>query len=115
MDDVVAVAVTFADGQVRYFLTYGRTFGPTAADEVTTAVLQSAASCGQGPPTTASLCRSLQEAAGAPYFFEALFELARNAVSPDARGYRSWLRKTGREMRDGRQIWYLGDDEATSR
>lgn len=54
------------------------------------------------------LCRTVGEAAQAPYFFEAFFEMARSR----RRQVRSmWIlqrRATARKMAEGREIWFLG-------
>ena len=61
-----------------------------------------------GTPLTATVCKTLHDASSQPYFFEALFDMARDAVSPGTRGYGRWRRRIAREMSDGREIWFLG-------
>ncbi|HVM35594.1 MAG TPA: hypothetical protein VM784_09635 [Actinomycetota bacterium] len=114
MDDAVAVAVKFGEGDAQYFLVYGRIFGSVETDALEAAVLRFAPSCGlEGSPTTATVCATLQEASGEPYFFECLFEMTRDAVSPSIGPYGRWRhgrwrKKIARDMNEGRKIWYLG-------
>lgn len=114
MDDVVAVAVELGEGGARYFLTHGRIFDPVETDGLEAAVLRFAPSCGlEGSPTTARVCATLQEASGEPYFFECLFEMTRDAVSPSSGPfgrwrYGRWKKRIARDMNEGRGIWYLG-------
>ena len=109
MEDLVAVAITFDGGRKRYVLAYGRIFDAVDPTELEAVVLEMAQRSDLGgTPVAASVCASLQEAAGEPFFFEALFEMTRDAVSPGSRRYARWRKRIARRMREGREIWLLG-------
>lgn len=109
MEDLVAVAITLRDGGKRYVIAYGRIFDEVDPAELESVVLKSAqqSNCGAAA-VAASVCLSLKEAAGEPFFFEALFDMTRDAVSPGSRGYARWRKRIAREMHEGRHIWALG-------
>lgn len=112
LDDLVAVAITFSEGGARYVLAYGRildTVNPAGLEAVVLKYAQS--SDLGGTAVAASACASLREASGEPYFFEALFEMSRNAVEPGRRGYARWKKRIARGMNEGREIWLLGARE----
>ncbi len=109
MEDLVAVAVAFSEGGTRYFLAYGRVFGAVDYDALEAVVLKAAKQSDYGgKPLTATVCKTLHDASSQPYFFEALFEMARGAVSPESRSYRRWKRRMAQKMSEGREIWFLG-------
>lgn len=106
MDNVAAVALTLREGGMRYFLVYEIDLD---SDAVEAAVLKLAhRSDYGGPPLAATVCTTLQEASGEPYFFESLFEMTRDAVSPSSWRYGRWKRRIARDMDEGREIWFLG-------
>jgi len=109
VEDLVAVAVSLSEGGTRYFIAYGRICDPVEPTALEAVVLNAARSTDLGgTPVVASLCATLQEASGEPFFFEALFDMSRNAVAPGTRGYSRWKKRLAREMHDGREIWFLG-------
>ena len=108
MEDVVAARVQLADGSTRYFVTWGRIqdpVDPTGLEEVLWAAL-SGFELG-GVPESVQLCRSLQEAADAEFFYEALVAIARQPI-PYGPGYGAWAEEKRREMLSGRDFWYAG-------
>lgn len=112
VEDVVAVAVDFTDVGTRYFIVHGRVFGAVDHEAIEAAVLKVAQrSDFGGTPLTATVCRTLQEASGQPYFYEALFGMTRDAVSPGSRRYERWRRRIAVSMNEGREIWFLGHPE----
>lgn len=109
MEGLVAVAVEFTEVGTRYFIVYGRIFGAVDYEAIEAVVLKAAQRSDYGgTPITATVCRTLHEASGQPYFYEALFDMARDAVSPGTRGYERWRRRIARSMNEGREIWFLG-------
>lgn len=112
MENLVAVAVDFTDIGTRYFIAYGRIFGAVEYEAIEAAVLKAAQQSDYGgTPLTATVCRALHEASAQPYFYEALFDMTRDAVSPGTRKYERWRRRIARSMSDGREIWFLGHPE----
>jgi hypothetical protein len=55
----------------------------------------------------AEVCRSLQDAAGEPYFYEALFAFGQKPI-PFGEGYAGWRESMDRAMQEGREIYFLG-------
>lgn len=112
MEDLVAVAISLTEGGTRYVLAYGRILDTVDPAGLEAVVLKSAQRSDLGgTAVAASVCASLGEASGEPYFFEALFEMSRDAVEPGRRGYARWKKRMAREMNEGRQIWLLGARE----
>ena len=111
MDDVIAIQVELANGTRRFFLTFGRiqdTVDPTAVCELVLA------HAGQytlgGEPVSATLCRTLREAAtseDAPYFYEGLLSLGRTAIS-FGDNYPTWRAQVAAEMQAGKYLYYCG-------
>jgi hypothetical protein len=101
MEDIVAVAITTDTGTVCYALTWGRiqdTVDPTALEAV---VLANARRFGTpGTPVSAKLCGTLQEAAGAPWFYENFFDFCQNPI-PFGPKYKKWRKRIRRRMEAG--------------
>lgn len=114
LDTVVAVRVTRRTGSHVYFLTWGRIFDPvdTAGIERSIADFALASTDLKDDFQHTEVCRSLQEAAAAPYFFESFFEMAQ-AKTPET-GWRLavWKRRIARRMAKGQEIWFLGMPDA---
>ena len=95
-------------GQTCFFVTWGRiqdSSDPRALEEL---VLRAAAKFAVGgPPVSARVCASLQEAAAQPYFYEALIRMAGRPI-PYAEGYDAWRREKAKAMDEGREIYFLG-------
>lgn len=108
MEDIVAVRVKLSSGRSRYFLTWGRI--PEAVDpQPLLAIVRGNLHRFDlgGTPKTVEMCPTLQDASGAPYFFETLFELAQRPI-PFGPGYKAWRRRTLAAMKTGRELHYLG-------
>jgi len=108
MEDIVAVRVTLTSGRSRYFLTWGRI--PEAIDPQPLLAIVSdnlhRFDLG-GEPRAVDLCPSLQEAAGAPYFFEALFQMSQKPI-PFGPGYKPWSKRMLLAIQGGSELYDLG-------
>jgi hypothetical protein len=65
-----------------------------------------------GPAVSISVCDSLREAAGARYFYECFFEMCQKPI-PFGDGYKVWAAQMLEQLKQGREIYYLGADMAT--
>ena len=109
VEEVVAVELTTASGDVRFVVTWGRIQHRTEPAQLEAIVLAHADQFGVAA-TAARVCRSLQEARDAPYFFEALVHFSAEIASRSARDeFGEWEHRTASEMREGRHLYYLGD------
>jgi hypothetical protein len=111
MDDVVAIEVSLADGDVRYFLTWGRVQDTVDPGPVCDLVLRASAAFSLGgKPVTARMCTTLREAAqspNAPYFYECFLTFCHQPI-PYGEGYEAWRTATDLAMRAGKEISYCG-------
>ena len=108
MDDIVAVRVELDTGEHRYFITWGRLHDVVDPRPLAHVILANAHhfSLG-GKPIQASVCDSLSEASGAPYFFEGLLAISRESI-PFGPGYEEWRKSKLEAMAKGREIHFLG-------
>jgi hypothetical protein len=115
LEDIVALRADFANGETRYFITWGRIFHPVDPTELMKAAWPHLSKF-QLPASVVSLsvCDSLQEAAGERYFYEALFQFSQRAI-PFGSAYRSWAARTRRQLLSREQISYLGNPVAPRR
>lgn len=60
-----------------------------------------------GPPVSARVCESLQEASTQPYFYEAMLKSAQQPI-PYGEGYEAWRRERAKAMEAGQEIYFLG-------
>ena len=108
MEDIVAIRVRLSSGESRYFLTWGRI--PEAVDpEPLLSIVRNNLhrfALG-GAPELVELCPTLQDAAGAPYFFEALFTMSQRPI-PFGTGYKAWRKRIQAALKNGQEIHYLG-------
>ena len=111
MDHLVAIAVELEGGAKQFYMTWGRiqhTSDPAPLEQL---VLRH---CTQhdlgGTPLTARLCRTLQEASHAPYFYEALFTFSQTLI-PSGERYESWRSDLNERMQRGEELYYLGNPE----
>ena len=51
---------------------------------------------------------SLHPATASPYFYECFFKLCQQPI-PYGDDYPAWRRRIMRRMREGKEIWYLGE------
>ena len=108
MDTIVAVRVTLQTGENRYFLTWGRLTVPVWPKTIEKAVLDAAERFALGgTPVAATVCDSLQEAAGERFFFEGLVQMMR-ALRPVGRGYERWAEKMMAAVQGGKELYYCG-------
>lgn len=108
MEDIVAVAVHLSSGEDRFFLTWGRIQDPVDPAELEEVVLRNATHFAiGGEPVSARLCASLQEASGAPLFYEYFFGFCQRPI-PFGSGYRRWRKRMARRMEKGREMALVG-------
>jgi hypothetical protein len=108
MEDIVAVRVKYESNVTRYFLTWGRVFGPVDGSQIEQLVREYAENPSKGEHVnTAEVCRSMQEASHAEYFFEAFSAML--AIGPKfGDAYESWSETRRQRMGEGKEIWDLG-------
>jgi hypothetical protein len=112
MEDIVAVEVRLADGQRRYFLTWGRIQDPVDPHPLAEIVLRNATNWAiDGDPVSARVLWDLRPAATAPYFGESFFQMCQRPI-PYGSGYKRWREGIAAEQEQGKSIWYLGHDRA---
>jgi hypothetical protein len=109
MDEIIALRVELANEQRRFFLTWGRLadpVDPTSLIDIVQPQLRRFAL--GGDIARVEVCATLQDAATAPYFYEALFHMCQQKI-PYGEGYERWAAETLRKMRDGGELYYLGE------
>lgn len=108
MEDWVAVEVRTDMAQSGFFITWGRIQDTVDPGPLEGLILRTA---GQfqigGEPLSARVCASLQDAAGQPYFYEALLSIAQQPI-PRGEGFEDWRRERAEAMEEGREIYFLG-------
>ncbi len=108
MEDIVAVRVTLTSGRSRYFLTWGRIPDATDPQPLLAIVRDNLHRFDLGgEPRAVDLCPTLQEAAGAPYFFEALFQMSQKPI-PFGSGHKAWSKRMLRAIQGGSELYYWG-------
>ena len=106
----MAVEVRLADGQRRYFLTWGRIQDQTDPRPLAEIVLRNArASALHGDPVSARVLWDLRPAVSAPYFRECFFQMCQRPI-PYGSGYEPWRERIAAEQEEGKSLWYLGHD-----
>ena len=114
MEEIVAVSVKLTNGQVRYFLTWGRIQQNIATEDLEAIVLRHASTFDLGGiPKRARICPTLQKASRQPYFFECFFAMSRKGI-PEGRRFGAWKRKVAKAMRRGQELYYLGNSKRDS-
>src|SRR6266571_3213483 len=114
MEHIVALRVVLSKGPAQYFLTWGRLLDPVETgglEELVGSHLSKFAL--PGPAVSISVCDSLREAAGARYFYECFFQMCQQAI-PIGEGYKQWAAQMLEKLKQGREIYYLGDEIETS-
>ena len=112
MDDIVAVSVTLKSKEKRYFLTWGRIQERVDSVPLEKLVLKHSSTWDLGgEPVKASLCYSLQDASGQPYFYEALFIMSQQLI-PDGAKFKKWKSAIANDMKKGGSIFYCGNPKA---
>jgi hypothetical protein len=108
MEEIVAVAVALANGQKRYFLTWGRIQDSVDTKPLEDLILTHAVAYDLGGrPTKAYVCESLQAAAGEPYFYEGLCYLIARRGAPNISEAKRNSRLS-KLMKQGKGFYYLG-------
>jgi hypothetical protein len=117
MDDVVAVEVELAAGELRYFITWGRIQDEVDPEPLAALVLEQSRQVGLGNPAQrARVCQSLREAAdsrSAPYFYECLLAFVRQPI-PFGPDYQKWRADRAAAMAMGKEIAYCGEPDPGS-
>ena len=114
MENVIAIKARTDQGQVRYWLTWGRLFGPVDPEPMIAAVRPHLRwSEQQGEIVEVTVCPSLQAASAEPYFFEGLFWLGQTHI-PSGGDFEDWKQTKRDRLAAGRELFYLGDPEAFS-
>jgi hypothetical protein len=107
VEDIVAIKVVGQSGRKHFFLTWGRIFDSIDGKPLLAAVRPNLRQWGVYKTRSLQVCCSLQEAASEPYFYEALFMMAQERI-PFGPKYKSWQSRKRKEIRKGKEIWYLG-------
>ena len=111
MDDLVAVAVELSGGARRFYMTWGRIQHPVDPAPVEQLVLRYCVHEDLGgEPLAARVCRTLQEACHAPYFYEALFAFGQTRI-PFGDQYEAWRSALDERMQRGEELYYLGNPD----
>jgi hypothetical protein len=117
MDDVVAVEVELAAGELRYFITWGRIQDEVDPEPLAALVLEHSRQVAlDNPAQRARVCQSLREAAdsqSAPYFYECLLVFVRRPV-PFGPDYQKWRAARAAAMAMGKEIAYCGEPDPGS-
>jgi hypothetical protein len=112
MEEIVAVEVCLAEGQSRYFITWGRIQGGVAYAAVADLVARAAAEqYGMREIAFTRVCYSLREAADAAeaeHFYEGLARFASVTIPRGRRRYERWRRRRAKAMERGHEIYYCG-------
>lgn len=109
MEELVAVAITTDTGAVGYILTWGRIHDTVDPAPLETVVLSSADRFATpGKPVSTQVCRTLQEAAGAPWFYEYFFDFCQRPIPLGPKKYKKWRKRMKRRMEAGREMAFIG-------
>ncbi|HEX4204095.1 MAG TPA: hypothetical protein VHZ51_07825 [Ktedonobacteraceae bacterium] len=109
MEDIVAVRVELQDGTYRFFLTWGRIQERVDPEPLEQLIFDHCEAFDLGgTPIKASLCCTLQEAISAPYFYEYFFMMGQQTI-PFGKNYNKWRKQMDKKMRDGKELYYLGN------
>ena len=111
MEDIIAVAVELVSGEQRYFLTWGRIQDKVDPQPVAALVLALSYrfALGGGVGVSAHVCGSLLEASTAPYFYEYFFMMCQQRIPFGRYSYPRWRRAMDAKMRDGKELYFLGN------
>jgi hypothetical protein len=111
MDHLVAIAVELEGGATRFYMTWGRIQRAVDPEPLEQLVLRY---CMRndlgGNPLKARMCRTLQEASHAPYFYEALFSFSQTHI-PFGERYQTWRSELNERMQRGEELYYLGNPD----
>ena len=108
MEDWVAIEVRTDAGGSGYFMTWGRIQDPVDPRALEELAVRAATRVSLGGrPASARVCTTLQEAAGQPYFFEALLTFSQTRI-PYGEGYETWRQAKAKAMAEGHEFYFLG-------
>jgi hypothetical protein len=108
VEDWVAVEVRSDSGASAYFVTWGRIQHAVDSRPLEELMLRAAHGFATGgPPVSARVCASLQEASTQLYFYEAMLKFAQQPI-PYGEGYEAWRRERANAMEEGQEIYFLG-------
>src|SRR5262249_16917478 len=111
MDHLVAIALELEGGARRFYMTWGRIQHPVDPEPLEQLVLRYCVKNDLGgDPLKARMCRTLQEASHAPYFYEALFSFSQTHI-PFGDQYESWRSAVDERMQRGEELYYLGNPD----
>ena len=112
MEDIVAVVVELESGVERFYLTWGRIQHTVDPEPLEQLILKLSVGYDLGgKPVKARVCRSLQEAAHAPYFYEGFFSFCQKERIPFGDQYEAWKAEISKKMQAGKEIYYLGNPD----
>jgi hypothetical protein len=100
MEDVVAIRVTDSRGKQHFFLTWGRAFDRVDPDLLLATVRRTLPQFGLSTIRGLDVCRSLQDASGQTYFYEALLAFSQKRTVS--------MRTRRARVAAGKDIYYLG-------
>ena len=89
-------------------MTWGRIQHTVEPEHLEQVVMQTASKFVGPEAASARVCLTLQDARDAPYFFESLIDFGQKRI-PSGRRRKRWRRGIDRAMREGKEIYYLGD------
>lgn len=111
MDHLVAIAVELEGGAKRFYMTWGRIQHTVDPEPLEQLVLRYCVRNDLGgKPLKARMCRTLQEASHAPYFYEALCAFSQTHI-PIGEHYKSWRSELNERMQRGEELYYLGNPD----
>ncbi len=114
MEDIVALKVVLTKGPNQYFLTWGRLLDPIETEGLEELVRSHLSKFAlPGPAASITVCDSVREAAGARYFYEGFFQMCQHLI-PIGEGHKQWAAQMLEKLKQGREIYYLGDEIETS-
>ena len=106
MEDIVTVAVDLENGDVRYFLTWGRIQDPVDPHPLEQLILEKSPRFAIGGTVVrARLCNSLQEAAKEAGFYECFFSMCQKKIPFGKKTYPKWRSEIDQQMRSGKEIY----------
>ncbi len=107
MEDLVGIKVVDRVKGECGLITWGRLFGAVDEDALAQAVRPHLGKCGLRDVDLVQVCHSLGALSHHPYFYEALFEFAREK-QPSSKRYAKWVKRKRKAVERGREIYFLG-------
>ena len=108
MEDIVAITLELESGSKLYLLTWGRIQDAVDPAPLENLVFEQSVNRVFGEKLVrAHLCRSLQEAAQEPFFYEYFFSMCQKKI-PFGNEHHQWRQEMDGKMRSGKELYYLG-------